>query len=405
MHRDLEMKLQGVPPLSRDGDRSNMVPCKICGHPAPFFDLVDFNKVTSETNYYAFGSSGVAIRYNRCGGCGFLFTTFFDEWQPDDFRRFIYNDDYSKVDSDYAEERPKRSAERFGGLLRGLERVRILDYGSGSGAFTRCMSDHGFSDVQEYDPFSHPERPTGRFNVIICNEVLEHSPDPIGTLRDMQSLLTPDGCILLGETLQPEDIVRVRANWWYCAPRNGHCSTFAERTLAIMAVKLGLLFHRGASLIFRPQGANVGLDIARRVRSAGPFFCSVLNVPRDDSVQQLHPTEATQSQPFRWTTGRQLTWRINVISDEASIVQVRIPFVMEVQPGFAARCQVFLNDKEALVTVNEGSIVAEATGIAPGTVAVALVLPDHKSPAELGRPPDGRKLGLALVVGDVETDR
>ena len=70
-------------------------------------------------------------------------------------------------------------------LLRGLEHLRLLDYGAGNGLFAQCMTEHGFVHVDGFDPFSQPSRPVGKFDVIICNEVLEHSPDPIGTMRDM----------------------------------------------------------------------------------------------------------------------------------------------------------------------------------------------------------------------------
>jgi len=399
MDKAIEMRLEGLGRLSRAAGTAGAVTCKVCGGPAPFFDVVDFNKVAGETNYYSFGPSGVHVSYHRCGECGFLFTNFFDDWQAYDFRRFIYNEDYGTVDAEYAGARPRRTAEQISKLLAGQENLRVLDYGAGSGLFSHYMADRGFAFVEGYDPFSQPIRPVGKFEVVTCMEVLEHSPDPVATMRDIVSFLADDGCIILGQSLQPPEIEKLRANWWYCAPRNGHCSTFDERTLAIVAAKLGLLFHRGGVLIFRPHGAGVGIDIARRVMSAGPFLSSVLTVPPGNATQELHPMEAGMTQPFRWTADQRLAWPLDVISDEPATVQVRIPFLMEIEPGFAAQCQVTLNDNATQVSLREGCIVAEAAEVASGTATVALVMPNHKSPAELGRPPDSRKLGLALVVG------
>ena len=56
------------------------------------------------------------------------------------------------------------------GLLGGLGGVRILDYGSGGGVFAAAMAKHGFEAVEEYDPFSHPERPAGKFDVVLCSQ-------------------------------------------------------------------------------------------------------------------------------------------------------------------------------------------------------------------------------------------
>jgi SAM-dependent methyltransferase len=396
MDEAIEMRLQALGPLSRAGGTAAAVPCKICGAAAPFFDVVDFNKVAGETNYYLFGPSGVHVNYHRCGECGFLFTNFFDDWQPNDFRRFVYNADYGSVDSEYSGSRPRRTAERMANLLRGLEHLRLLDYGAGNGLFAQCMTEHGFVHVDGFDPFSQPSRPVGKFDVIICNEVLEHSPDPIGTMRDMRNFLDDDGCIILGQSLQPPEIEKVRASWWYCAPRNGHCSTFAERTLALAAARLNMLFHRGGTLLFRPRDAKNAGEIVRRINSPGPFIAIALGVTDAADIRGLHHAEQGDGRPFRWTATDTHHWTVDVKSDTEAVVQVRIPYLMEIESGFAAKCAVSINGRPAEVRVQESSIVAELGGVGPGKVFISLTTPEHKSPLELRGVPDGRKLGLAL---------
>jgi Methyltransferase domain len=364
MRIDIERQLMAAGKLSREAGRAGSVPCKICGKPALFFDLVDFNKVAGETNYYVFGPVGVPVAYHRCSECGFLFTPFFDDWSADDFRRFVYNADYPMVDPEYAEQRPRRTAERLAGILQGFAEAHILDYGSGSGIFARSMAERGFPNVQEYDPFSHPVSPAGRFHVIVCNEVLEHSPDPLNTMHAMRALLDDDGCIILGQSLQPTDIERLRANWWYCAPRNGHCSTFAERTLSVMAAKEELLFHRGGTLIFRRQGATRARDLTRRLNASEPFLSMTLGVASGVAGDGLHATEPGRSSRFRWTARESHAWTVNVGSDEPATLEIRLPFIMEVEPGFAARCAVSVGSQEARVKVNESSILAEAQHVA-----------------------------------------
>ncbi len=398
MDKAIEMRLQALGPLSRAGGTAAVAPCKVCGAAAPFFDVVDFNKVAGESNYYVFGPSGVHVNYHRCGECGFLFTNFFDDWQPSDFRRFVYNADYGAVDSEYSGSRPRRTAERMANILRGLEHLRVLDYGAGTGLFAQCMAERGFARVDGFDPFSQPTRPEGKFDVIICNEVLEHSPDPVGTMRDMRSYLDDNGCIILGQSLQPPEIEKVRASWWYCAPRNGHCSTFAERTLAIMAARLNMLFHRGGTLLFRLHNAKTAAEVVSRINSLEPFIPFVLGAGEADEIQGLHRTEPGDGRPFRWTSTDAQVWTVDLKSDTKALVQVRIPYLMEVEPGFAAKCTIRIEGRAAPVRLQESSIIAELDNVGPGKVVVSLTMPEHKSPMELRGVPDGRKLGLALRV-------
>lgn len=401
MFADVEMKLRALGRLSGTVGRTSALPCKLCGRPAPFYDIVDFHKVASESNFYPFGPSGIPVSFHRCMGCGLLFTAFFDDWKPIDFQRYVYNDDYTILDPDYVDARPRREAEHIAGLLHGLSGIRLLDYGSGNGVFAKCMAARGFTRVEEYDPFSHPTRPTGRFDVILCNEVLEHSPDPLGTMRDMRELLDDDGCIILGEALQPADVEKIRANWWYCAPRNGHCTTFAERTLSLLARKVDLLFHRGGVLIFRPIGASTGREVCRRVNSSEPFQSFTLEVPASGVHAPLHDTELAYGLPFRWTAQSRLAWNLDVRCDATTTLQVRIPFLMEIESGFGDKSEVLVKGTRARVTTDGMAIVAELDGVIPGVTPIVLQTPEPRSPADLGRAVgDNRKLGIALLASE-----
>ena len=198
MKPTLEEHLAALPRLNRANTYATAIPCKVCGQPAPFFDVVDFNKCVG---FYCFGPAGVTVHYHRCDACGFLFTTFFDDWTQASFHRYIYNDDYALVDPEYAGNRPTRVAEHLAQLLEGQKDARILDYGAGGGVFAKRMVELGFRHVESYDPLSLPSKPTGRFDIIICNELIEHIPSPLRALEDMRSLMMDHSCIILGETL------------------------------------------------------------------------------------------------------------------------------------------------------------------------------------------------------------
>ena len=87
-----------------------LVPCKICGEPAPLYGTVDFNRNCDIEGGVKLPPSGTPVRYRRCRACGFLFTDAFDRWSQDDFRTHIYNDGYAAVDPEYAEARPRNNA-------------------------------------------------------------------------------------------------------------------------------------------------------------------------------------------------------------------------------------------------------------------------------------------------------
>jgi 2-polyprenyl-6-hydroxyphenyl methylase/3-demethylubiquinone-9 3-methyltransferase len=385
----LVSRLLSLPALNILNLGTSSIACKICQRPAPFFDVVDFNKCAG---YYCFGPANVRVNYHRCPECGFLFTPFFDDWTEKDFSQFVYNDDYGLVDPEYQSIRPTMVAEHLAQVLYGFEDARILDYGAGSGLFAKRMAELGFFRVESYDPFSIPARPAGHFDIITCIEVIEHSPKPVAMLQDMQSLLTGNGCIILGETLQPIDINTVRCNWWYVAPRNGHASTFADRTLATVAEQLGLIFHRGASYhVLRKPPVGPFAEMAERFGPA--ILCFRLRAPAEETAAGFHGLEGIPGQQFRWSAADSLTWRVTVPEGPSRRVQVSIPYLHESRRDFAGTCRIDVGSTSASVALSESAIFAEADGVAPGPVHITLWTPELTEPTT-----DPRRIGLAIEV-------
>jgi 2-polyprenyl-3-methyl-5-hydroxy-6-metoxy-1,4-benzoquinol methylase len=71
--------------------------------------------------------------------------------------------DYGKVDPQYHGARALTAGTEMARHLAGCEQLRILDFGSGSGAFAEEMRRRGFQHVESYDPFSSPVEPLGSF--------------------------------------------------------------------------------------------------------------------------------------------------------------------------------------------------------------------------------------------------
>jgi SAM-dependent methyltransferase len=219
--------------------------CKCCGGHAKHFGAVDFHKnceIAKGRNVLT--PSGVPVPYHRCEECGFLFTIVFDSFTQEDFAELVYNDDYALVDPDFADLRPRANAAFIAELFAAHRSTRILDYGGGNGLTAELLRGAGFTNVTTYDPFvpAHSARPTGRFELILCFEVVEHSPDPHGTFEDIDSLVATDGIVLFSTLVQPAEITSFGLDWWYAAPRNGHVSLHSRESIAAITAGLGYNF-------------------------------------------------------------------------------------------------------------------------------------------------------------------
>lgn len=213
--------------------------CKICGTVAPSCGSVDFNKNCESRRGLVLSNFGTQIQYQRCPKCGFVFTSAFDAWQPGDYKREIYNDDYRLVDPDYETLRPIGCAAQISDLFAANKAsLNVLDYGGGNGLMSRELVRSGFASACTYDPFAeaYAVLPTTQFNLVTCFETLEHVPDPLTTIGQICSLVKPGGMVVFSTLLQPEVF---DLNWWYLAPRNGHISLFTQVALSSAWAKHG----------------------------------------------------------------------------------------------------------------------------------------------------------------------
>jgi hypothetical protein len=386
-------RLSGLPLLSRGHADRRL--CKICGSPSKIFDVVDFNKYCS-ADPYKYGVAQIPVIYYRCVCCEMIFTDFIDDWTLEELSRFIYNDDYVKIDPDYIGNRARRTAIQMSSVLRGCENLRILDYGSGAGVFASDMAALGYDKITCYDSFSYPEKPHGSFDLITCFEVIEHSPRPMETLREMVSMLSDGGAILIGQSTQPANIDQLRGAWWYIAPRNGHVSTFSTGTFFEMARREGLSFRPSEGLYAFACGApNQAVDAV--LTCIGPTYeRRVFLAPAENGgdPQQWHAVERAEDASFRWTASAEIDLGAHEL--DAGVTRVEIPFIGEGRPEFASN-SVIANDGSIVPTrIENGSLVAEIMFAGKGVHALTLRTPEPMSPYVLCNTPDPRSLGLAV---------
>lgn len=87
--------------------------------------------------------------------------------------------------------------------------AKVLDAGSGPAPF-RKLFDHVTYETADHLKNSYEYFPptyacdlraipveTGRFDRVICTQVLEHVPDPVAVLKELSRVLKPDGDIWL----------------------------------------------------------------------------------------------------------------------------------------------------------------------------------------------------------------
>ena len=218
--------------------------CSICGTPAPvLIGERDFGDNGNDffSGQRVFEPHGIAIRYHRCGCCGFTFTNAFDGWSAADFKAHVYNDDYPLTDPPFLQERPLRNAQLVAGLWhRDKGRRTVLDHGGGDGRFATFLRQHGLA-CDSVDPFYDPqgEPSQSSYDIVTCFEVIEHVAhgQQVAWFAGLRRRLSAAGTLLLStELLGAAEPVQ----HYYIAPRNGHISIHSPDSLRRLARRFGL---------------------------------------------------------------------------------------------------------------------------------------------------------------------
>jgi SAM-dependent methyltransferase len=118
---------------------------------------------------------------------------------------------------------------------------RILDFGGGQGYFSAAARLLGYQS-ETYDPVfgaGHPPAP-GSYDTVVSLHMLEHSPDPEDTLRQMYRFLKPGGtlCLVVPNGLS-EGYQRLGSAWAWAQPPLIHLHHFTEQGLAVLLRRTG----------------------------------------------------------------------------------------------------------------------------------------------------------------------
>jgi len=159
--------------------------------------------------------------------------------------------------------------------------ARILEIGGGQGYLMRALREQGFTDLHIVDPsaeagasvqcnvihdlFPGDMLQSGRrFDVIIAQHFLEHSPRPVAVLAAMQGLLSEGGYVYI-------EVPDIRASAledngeWLSATYALHSTYFSAETLTLAVEQAGLCVedsrvvdHYGKSLVARLRAMTPG---------------------------------------------------------------------------------------------------------------------------------------------------
>ena len=226
-----------------------MEPCNLCGHTAfdPLITKDGFDLV-------------------RCRHCSLLFVAN----PPSDAERahlYSFESGYHttlKVDQASVDFHEREAVLNFGVLRQHASSGRLLDIGCSTGLFLKTARARGWvGQGLEYSPDSSKiareanglnvktgelrseTYPAGSFDVVTFWDVIEHLPDPHGTLKLVAGILAPGGLLVLktpnADGLYPRASLPFarRFGYWGHAEPPGHLYQFSVATLTDMAQRAG----------------------------------------------------------------------------------------------------------------------------------------------------------------------
>ena len=194
----------------------------------------------------------------KCSDCGLIFLGSFDHIHDE-----FYEGSEMRVDDDidmdaWISETKNDDERRFQCLHSFLTGADVLDFGAGNGGFLRLAKqdarsvtaielDREASLLFKRDDIPHyrflKDIPTNeRFNLITAFHVIEHLKNPVGFLKEVSSLLHPEGSLYLEFPNADDALLSLydskpfsKFTYWSC-----HLMLFNHETIQIAIKQAGL---------------------------------------------------------------------------------------------------------------------------------------------------------------------
>lgn len=176
----------------------------------------------------------------RCGTCALTFVPGAQHLSPEAERARYASHLNSPADAGYRAFLDRLLAPLAERLPAG---ARGLDFGSGPGPTASVMlRERGFV-MTDYDPYFAPDQAalSGRYDFLVCTEVVEHLRRPAEVFQRLDALLAPGG--LLGVMTGVLEDDASFPSWWYHKDPT-HIAFYRPETLSWIARRFGWTLER-----------------------------------------------------------------------------------------------------------------------------------------------------------------
>lgn len=239
---------------------------------------------------------GFDMRYVACRSCGLVFANpYYDAASLDTFYSGVYAQVYgrkARPEDMFAAElqRGKNAAKIIHDYAQanGLKPKSCLDLGCSHGGFLAALPedwlkvgydydeslfqlgrDQGF-DLRSIMQLDHEFR---RFDIVMANQVLEHTADPVAFLKKMAAFLSPEGFIYIEVPgLRSPSAAHVDIRLMF---KNAHRFLFDASTLQKVAYKAGLscaYLDETVQTILMPCDRAKSVIPSRKYTQSAPIF-------------------------------------------------------------------------------------------------------------------------------------
>ena len=235
------------------------VKCNLCGFDDTKFILRARNRVTNEGKEF--------FKLAKCRRCGLVYINprpekeeikkYYPPWYHSRTQAKVSDITKTKIWGIPWREAMKNKAEP---ILRYKKKGRILDIGCGNGSLLIFLKESGWQthgvelldssslyarDVLGLTVFSgrfeEVNYPEESFDIITLFHVLEHLPDPSGTLKKARSLLRKDGFLIIEVPNFHSFEAKIFRSKWVGISAPLHLYHFTPRTLRMMLKSCGLI--------------------------------------------------------------------------------------------------------------------------------------------------------------------
>lgn len=242
------------------------------------------------------------LDFLQCRSCGFIFRPELDTtavYEGGEYEARDFAADYAVEQT--VDERRTNAQVRLTWLLQHARRGRLLDVGAAGGAFVLEAREAGFDafGVEPAPAFARHAREVlgvdvrdgrvedldvagGTLDVATLWHVLEHVPEPAGTLEVLRDRLRRDGLLVI-EVPNVASVAAQRMGLaWTHLDAEVHVSQFTPRTLRTLLERAGFAIEQLTTVAH-------GIYLSRRERWAAAHVAHRLQLARGGAIGLQHP--------------------------------------------------------------------------------------------------------------------